>query len=1653
MIEERIIEWIDLGDTMQKIDIYQKKRLLYFFKFHYLLIKHGIASEIVDIIFQFIFFLQIINLSCVNIESKNDLILEILKYIEEIILPQKVIINSKSYLIASIVFFSINFIHIILTIILYVLLIKKITVKILFLFMSILNFIIYYYLIGPIIYLFLSGSFCKNGTHKILKVNCYSDTTHIIYTVLNLIFGLYSLFIIETFSLYYNQIGQIYGPNIKSRVICYYDIYSSNAKLIVYIISFFYGNYENNSKIFKYVYQSYIFLSSFILTIYSIKSVFYYNKIINTLIHFYWCFVSWFSLCMIIKITFNINDSSLLILFGLILIIIVFIYQEAYSYYKRITQLDLFNIKKLISIERFNFELIDLYNSTKKVDKLLLNGIIKKFEDYIINNPELNEVYNKLKNDENLRKKFYSLNQLSMLSLIFTIYFYYLEKSDIKTDITLHMCYFLINKFKNPTFAIFLISKLTSNNHSQLYHKFMLMENIKNYLINKLIRKSFKNSINNVQMGSVILYYQYFDLLKLKIYDATSNQINYFDTLRNNINTGKVTENFLKTGENILILRKEIFKIWEKIMDLNPFSNECENDYLLYLKTILQDDILAQEEEKKFSIIKSSKLPEKNNIYHSMFKNDINSILLIDGFSMNPRILYATPNFSFLYRFNGKEIINTPIEELLPNVIQSFHKDLIDNILKYSNISNAFQRNINIYIKGKNNSLFSVNLFIKPVPNLAYGLIYFALLTKNQDHEFTLILDKDFKIDGFTEMNQGNNFTLSSNSTNSYNLSSQIINHHIGLIIPEILIQLCYKDNILCMEKNDIDVKGTLHSINNFKDLDEKIISLIDNIKKTGFFNIGENTDESRKILREYNELKEIISEKKNKSYSIFFKVETRIFLNGRYRYHRLYVTNDNLYLTEKINYLDVKTLNMTASEFDDDKKNDEKLSSAKPENGENGDNKAIKTPKKLSNFGNLYLVGKEENSGENFKGIRLKVNKEIKIENEENMINNNDENMNLFENNLNNAKNNLIDRKENLDIIGFNRFKAHILNKKDSIQIIIMKLVSLLFVIIIVILAVYDYLFSNNLYSGLVEYLSENLYFTHSKIISSCIYISAINIKWLKYKFIDENSCLMNCTFFYLKTLDKCIKNLKSEKDILYTYDSDFQNIILTKTNLSFQVYNREYPDILIVDLNDYINLILSKGVKLKGSFNDYHNNYGRDRITMENLLYLSLNYFKSEIQGLNGNKKLSRINSRFRNNYLRIIIGVALCIILLAIFLNFVFDFTSLELFFLDKLINFNSQNFENYLRSLDDLKKKLKNTKVEDEENNLDELGYDISNDDIENNSKKNENKKLKIKNKKDENGDHNKKINKKNNHKKNKIQQQRIKKKKIMSFYFYKENILFGFKISLILICFISFFIVSFILYKSYFNNFLEFDTAFNNIEDLYYNSFKIFLNFKSELEKFQSNHTYKMTLPSSKDIQMPNFGNILNDLNQKSVYKKENIKLLKQLYNGDLCLLLFYNQTTLDYSNCKSFLSSILLKGMEQAIIRMGVMINSVIDELSVINNIDDFNYTVNGNSTNFKKYETFIEYYLLLSYLKNEEIFNSLRIDETKKVSDISLEIIVIYLLVYFVLFFLLCYFIFMYKYIYNSLFNFVGILAFKFIIDDEYLYHKIIEIENKLYK
>ena len=483
MIEERIIEWLDLGDSVQTVDIYERPKLLMFFKYQFLLLKYGITSEALDIIIISVFFLQIINLAAINLEPNDDIILEFIKYLENISLPYTIISNSNLYILCSSIIWALNFIHIILTILVLFLLSKKIIIKMLFYLISILNIIIYYYLIGPIIYLALSGILCPNNFHEISKVECYSNQKNLTFIILNFIFGIYSLIIIEIFAFYQNQIGSIKASAPKNRVNCDYDIYSSNAKLVVYIIVYFYMKYAKDSVIFKYIYQIYIFLSCFFLAIYTTKRVYYYNQTINILIHFYWFFDSCFALCMVLKIMFNINDTTLFVTFGWILIIIIFIYQNNYSHFKVISQLDLFNEQNLVNIEKFNSELIELYYSNKKDDKMLLLGIIKKFEDFVYSNPEICDVYNKLNNDMYLKKKFFKLNELPTLSIIYIMYLYYLEKSEIKNEITLHLCYFLVNKLKNATFAIFLITKLKISTHNQLYHKFILMEEIKEFLI------------------------------------------------------------------------------------------------------------------------------------------------------------------------------------------------------------------------------------------------------------------------------------------------------------------------------------------------------------------------------------------------------------------------------------------------------------------------------------------------------------------------------------------------------------------------------------------------------------------------------------------------------------------------------------------------------------------------------------------------------------------------------------------------------------------------------------------------------------------------------------------------------------------------------------------------------------------------------------------------------------------------------------------------------------------------------------------------------------------------------------------------------------------------------------------------------------------
>ena len=394
-------------------------------------------------------------------------------------------------------------------------------------------------------------------------------------------------------------------------------------------------------------------------------------------------------------------------------------------------------------------------------------------------------------------------------------------------------------------------------------------------------------------------------------------------------------------------------------------------------------------------------------------------------------------------------------------------------------------------------------------------------------------------------------------------------------------------------------------------------------------------------------------------------------------------------------------------------------------------------------------------------------------------------------------------------------------------------------------------------------------------------------------------------------------------------------------------------------------------------------------------------------------------------------------------------------MEKFFLDKLIRFRSNNFDTYLKRLDDLKKKLRNDSGEDDEKANAEMEI-------------NEMGSKKTKKEDKEESVNKKKIKRKNGSKANKIQQQRNKKKKTMAKFFFIYNLLFTLKVMLILIISITYYIVVMLVEAKQKNSYLSFDSTTNSIEGIYRSSFDIFLRLKTELAPFEdylsnykncnSNETcinqlvkYEMNIPTNDEISTPKLGSLLmplvNNLNSASQSTKD----LNNLYNSDACQILFPDDEN-EYDICSNFWSSILVKGMEQSITQMSVIINTVIDELNSLKNGNKEFEELIDPSSSFSQYELFVEYYLFKSYMKTVNIFYDFRVSKLNSTKKIFYGILYGYIAGAIVLFFILLCFVYSSKYVFNSFLNFIGILPVKYLIEDDILYKDILKLEQHIF-
>ena len=1646
MIESKFIDLLDFGDSIQKIDSYSNPKFELFFKFLRTLLKNKSFPIIIDLILIVISFMQLLFISSIIVSSsQEEFILSIIEYLKNIFLLFDLITDNKIYLQLFLTVSLIIVIDIILMLFILVTMKYKELYFIIYI-INVINIIMFYYLIGPGIEICLLSFWCNDGIHKFLNLECFSNPIHLKYVIFSIIICLLYILVSVIYSIYFNQIGLISTNTNKKilRIHSNYEIFYLISKISIFIFYYFL-KIKNNIFILKLFYELFIFIICIFMTIYVNKYVYYYNSITNYIISYGWLFSSWFSLFIFLKIVLNITHITSFIIVGWLIILLLFYKINKIRELSTITESNILEFKSIKSIELFNTNLLKiLKNNKKKKNKILLYGIIKNFEEFKKNNPEINYYYQKLLNDKYLNKKFNKSEELSILSIIFILYSLQLDKNLLKEEIILYMNYFLINKFNNLTYPIYLCSKNKSFRHINSYYKYILIEDIKEYLIHKLNNSSNKDSIKNVQISSPILYYLYQDLFKIKIYDAINNQIDYLDILKNNMINDKTTQHFLKTGNIILKTLKEIIIIWRKLIKLNPFSEELFKDYMLYLNIILQDDTLSKEESKKYILLKNEKSEERFNIYHSMFLIDRSSIILVDGYLSNGKILYASPNFPLVFSYNIKELLNYTIDELLPNAIQNFHKELIDDAIKYSNINSVFKKQINSLLKNKNGQLLNIKIFLKQIPNIKYGLIYIVYLQKILDSNFVIVLDKDLRINGFTEMIlEGSSYTIGI----GYNLDNKLYGYHIGLIIPDILHLLEYKNDEFTIIRKDLELKGYLYPINKYYEVKYIVDIILNKIVNNSNYHQNHNDDGHLNITYEYNQLLLELNKQNIKPYNIFYKIKMHSFLDGKYKYYKIYIKDDIIKGNENI-----KDLKSKRDEFENKESIDINILNFESSNSKNSKQKIIKRINKKINKKKIRIKNQTKDS----KNTDKNDNNEITNNEENNSIHNNEEE---DKNNLNNKEKindsikNFISSSESIPInldIKFNKLKLDIINKKKIFPIQIMIYLCFVFIISSIIFLIVNFKFKKETFQDVSNFLDENIFFNLTKMSVAVLYITSINIKWQFHSCNTSN--FYNMTLLYEEVLSENIDYLIWLKDFTTHFSKDFRKTVFKKNLIDLNIYGTEIKEQYKFNYYNLLYLFINNGINLL-KFYPYYLNITKETKSLDPLTYgiNELNelteqtylYYISDINGFKGKEKNKIVNIIFNVFPTVFICNIVIIIGLLVLYIFYILRINNIESYLLNKLLNFNSINFDNYLKQLDEIKKKIKNDKDDDNDN------ININNTDS------------KVEEEKERNGTKSNSLQKEIKNKKKEIKKQKIKKQKKykinkMTSYFMKKNILFLVKIIITYILFLTYYILSFFIEKHQKNNFINFDEIADSIISLYKESFDIFIILKRELELYENTLTnckidnkkniYKMKLPIISQIKTPTIGNINNKITSDSSYKKETLEKYLGLVNGDACKYLSKNDN--DYRYCDYFWNGILKKGIEQTMVKINVVIGTIVQELDAINkgakSLNDIII-----SSDYILFELFIDFYYQRVYRVTDDIFWKFRNEKLYSIFKILKIILIIYIIISFFLFIFLSYSVYDIKVLFYSFLNFIGILPSKYLYEDEHFYKEIIRIIN----
>ena len=1739
MIEKNVLNLLDLGEGIEELDIYKDDTtFIKFCNFMKTLLSSNKFPSGLYLLLQSLFNIQICCLSASDIEYTNDdIIIYIFNYFDKVFQPQDIIKNYNHFIIAIVI------ISVILVIIIILLLIifryvkeekgsKKI--KSIITILNLILLIITNYLIGPITILCLYSILCK-GDHKFLEEKCFSGTKHIIIFCISVINFIFYLCVNILFSIFYTEIGNINYFGAKTQIKTNYELYSGLLKIGIFIINYSFHDFLKQTRIVLIIYNIIVSIIIFIFCMYVHKQVFFYDKRMNYLIEIINVMTLWFCLVITIKIIFNINSISLFIIIGWI----IFIY-GMYNLIRNerenlVLKHNIFESKSVKQVEMFISIILSLSENEEIRYKTIILGFEHRFKDYISSFSDIKDKIDKINNNDYLKNLYKNKNKVNTFYIVYVIYDYLIEKNKLNNNfIIAHFCYFLINNFKNMVLAMHYCSKMKCTTYLEKYHKFLLAENIKDYL-NDLSEHSDENiSIRHVHFSSVILSHLFKNLIKMKIYDASNYQIEYIDYFKNFTINMKSSLGFLEVGRKIIKLRKEIKLLYDKNNILDPFCEEIWGDYKLYLETIIQDYLLCKEEEKNYRQSTNTYLTNKNSFYFKIFDNSISSVLLTESMNKNSKILYMSQNFKIIFQLSFKETGTLMVNDLIPNGINNFHNELANESIRYSNFYQVFSNQKNSFLKTNDSNIFNIKIFVKELPNLLYGLLFIVHIEKIKSNDFFILLDDKLRISGYSD-NKVPTCTIDEMNIENYGMSKSIINLPINAIIPEVSLliknknnnqesKLIYKsvlqegylfpnmskeiyDKIELIIKKDegkivdekINRRRSTHKFSSsiFNEIDAKnnTLSSINNslTKMNKIDKIDENEN-----YKKYMMYSEEIKKRCNKFYRILFKITKRSFLNDRYRYYYVTVNNYIYDISEEIKILKNNDFNLLSANTIENETQNKKVIEKK-ENNKISDNFIISRKKSNQELSHEIL-----SNNQNKKKSKISIKKFDKKD--ENSYERDGDDTN---NNINNVNGEIVSTKIK-NINNFNNYKnpAHtiknkILDDELNTKYSIIMFYSIIFVgSLSVIFVITDTIIKKNRFVEVTNYLKKNSYFNNTKICVYELYLTLSNIMFLKENFIKETSCkTVNCSEFFRQNLLENINSINETKQENKFFYSDYilelnKFITLNINNYysnSLQNFNTTHIQIL--------DLLIINGLKLEENINNFI--YKEDSIfvsTIKNILnYINL-YEELTFIGFNTEQAIKNINQNFSTTTFPLIL-TCFFIFLLIILLFYIILYTnSLEIFFVNKIINLNSESFEDYLKVLSNLKNKFKNENENDEEgeklkekNKFEEGEHKESEEDGGNEKNNDKNSDEKNEPSKSLNKEKNTKINnkrakmsKKNKERKIKMLEQKKYKIKRMEKLIFFANILNAIKILICLVLLLSYYIFQTLNKNKSKTDYISFNNVLESIESVFVDSFNnyyllkkeilLFSNLLYEKEKAKNylkinpnsyyiingkNYTsiedinkipnYKMNTINKAEFVSPSFANlIMNILSQDDDVNSSNTveaKLYK-LFSNDACEILYENEE--DYKKCSEYWFGVITYGLQQTITEYGNKFSTMIDSYNDLNaGKKDLNNFLSDQD--WLEFDNLMIKYMFLSFNKTKELLDLLRIERTKKSLKNYSIIFYCYVCAYLLVFVILIYFVYSVSDLFNSFFNFTAIIPVKILTEDKEINSEIEKIVNNV--